>query len=358
MRAFSAFFVVIALLLSPSLSHAQDRTVHVSVRVLPPFVEQQNGQFSGFSIDLWNEIAKRRHWQSSYTAAPDVEGQLTAVSRKEADVGVGAVSITAERDQRFDFSQPILNGGFQILVRSTRPGPESTALESLLHLLFSPAILVWLGIACLLTIIPAHIIWLAERRHPEGMIPSKSYFPGIFQAFFWGMGTLATQADSMPRHWISRVVAVLWMFTSVVFVAFYTATLTATLTVQQFKSEINGPNDLVGKTVATVTASTSEEYLKSNGVRIQAFPDAATAYQALRAKKVDAVVYDASVLQYIAAHEGSGTVNVVGPIFHSEDYGFVFHNGSDLRRPVDQTLLSIREDGTYDRLTDKWFGKK
>jgi polar amino acid transport system substrate-binding protein len=333
------------------------RTIHVAVRVLPPFVEEQNGRFSGFSIDLWNAIAERNHWQTEFTAAPDVHAQLADVASNKADVGVGAISITAERDLQYDFSQPIINAGLQILVRQDHAAPETTALQNLLRLLFSPSVLVWLGIAGLLTIIPAHIVWFVERRHPEGMV-ARSYFPGIFQAFFWGLGTLATQADSMPRHWISRSVAVLWMFTSVVFVAFYTATLTATLTVQQFKSEINGPADLPGHVVATVAGTTSADYLRENGVAAQAFPDVQSAYQALADKKVEAVVYDAPVLQYIAAHQGGGKVTATGEIFHAEDYGFAFHNGSDLRKPVDAALLAMREDGDYDALSAKWFGKK
>ena len=39
----------------------------------------------------------------------------------------------------------------------------------------------------------------------------------------------------MPRHWMARIVAVLWMFTAVVFVAFYTTQLTASLTAQQIR---------------------------------------------------------------------------------------------------------------------------
>jgi polar amino acid transport system substrate-binding protein len=343
----------------PALAQAPaaGRTIHVAVRVLPPFVEEQNGRFSGFSIDLWNAIAQRNQWRTEFTAVPDVKAQLAAVATGKADVGVGAISITAERDLQYDFSQPIINAGLQILTREDHAGPETTALQNLLRLLFSPSVLVWLGIAAGLTVIPAHIVWFVERRHPEGMV-AKSYFPGIFQAFFWGLGTLATQADSMPRHWLSRSVAVLWMFTSVVFVAFYTATLTATLTVQQFKSEINGPNDLPGHKVATVAGTTSADYLRERGLTAQVFPDIQSAYQALVDKKVEAVVYDAPVLQYIAAHDGAGKVATTGDIFHAEDYGFAFHNDSDLRKPVDAALLAEREEGDYDSLSAKWFGKK
>jgi polar amino acid transport system substrate-binding protein len=48
---------------------------------------------------------------------------------------------------------------------------------------------------------------------------------------------------------------------------------------------------------------------------------------------------------------------VFGPIFQPQDYGFAFRNGSDLRKQVDATLLTLREDGTYDRLSNTWFGK-
>ena len=337
---------------------AQNRPVTVAVRVLPPFVVQQNGQLSGFSIDLWNAIAAKRHWTTHFDVVPDVDAQLAAVSAKKDDVAVGAVSITADRDLRYDFSQPILGGGLQILTRTQKAGPEATAFDSLMHLLFSPSVLVWLGIAVGLTIVPAHIVWFLERRHPEGMLGSKSYFPGIFQAFFWGMGTLATQADSMPRHWGSRIVAVLWMFTSVVFVAFYTATLTASLTVQQFRSAINGPDDLPGKAVATVTGTTSADYLRDSGVKATAYPDVDAAVKALSDKKVDAVVYDAPVLQYVANADGTGAIGVVGPVFHADDYGYAFSNGSALRKEVDATLLGLRESGEYDTLSAKWFGKK
>jgi polar amino acid transport system substrate-binding protein len=355
------FLAVVCLILSmfPAAAMAQQPAVKVAVRVLPPFVEQQpDGRFTGFTIDLWDTIAERQHWHTQYVAVADVRAQLDAVSSGKADAGAGAISITAERDLRYDFSQPMLNAGLQILVRSEHAAPETTALTSLMHLLFSPAVLVWLGIAALLTIVPAHIVWFLERRHPDGMIASKSYFPGIFQAFFWGLGTLATQADSMPRHWASRIVAVLWMFTSVVFVAFYTATLTASLTVQQFRSEINGPDDLPGKAVATVAGTTSADYLGSTGARVRTFARIDDAVKALNDKKVDAVVYDAPVLQYIAAHDPDSKTTVTGPVFRSEDYGFAFRNGSPLRKPVDATLLSLREDGTYDRLSQKWFGKR
>jgi polar amino acid transport system substrate-binding protein len=75
-------------------------------------------------------------------------------------------------------------------------------------------------------------------------------------------------------------------------------------------------------------------------------------------KRVDAIVFDAPVLQHYAADQGTGRVHVVGPVFYAEDYAYVFTNGSALRKPVDAALLTMREDGAYNALAEKWFGKK
>ena len=61
------------------------------------------------------------------------------------------------------------------------------------------------------------------------------------------------------------------------------------------------------------------------------------------------------VLQYHAAGDGAGTVQLAGPIFQAEDYGLAFAPNSDLRPPVDDALLEIRRDGTYDLIKRKWF---
>ena len=80
------------------------------------------------------------------------------------------------------------------------------------------------------------------------------------------------------------------------------------------------------------------------------------AYQALQQGQVDAVVYDAPVLLYYASHEGKGKVQTVGSIFRKENYGIAFPANSPLRKPVNEALLKLKENGTYDQLYAKWFG--
>jgi polar amino acid transport system substrate-binding protein len=361
MRALVAiwFVIVTALAISPAGAQAPSAApLRVATRVVPPIVVEQDGAYTGFSIDLWTSIAERLKVETQYHVTEDIGALLETIRSGKADLGVAAISITSARETEFDFSQPILNAGLQIMVRGSSENMGSNPLRDLLRLLFSPTILVWLGIALLLIIIPAHLIWFFERRQHEGIIPDEPYIPGIFHAMFWAAGTLATQADRMPRHWIARAIAVLWMFTAVVFVAFYTAQLTATLTVQQIQGTINSPDDLPGRRVGTARGSTAVAFLRDVKAQIREFGTMDEAYQALLEKKLDAVVFDAPVLLYYAAHAGKGRVQIVGAPFHKEDYGIVFPENSPLRKHVNAALLALREDGTYQRIYDIWFGRK
>jgi polar amino acid transport system substrate-binding protein len=175
---------------------------------------------------------------------------------------------------------------------------------------------------------------------------------------FWAAGTLATQGEQMPRQWLARVIAVLWMFTGVVFVAFYTAQLAATLTVQQIQGGINGPDDLQGRRVATISGSTAAAYLRELRALVHEVSRIDEAHQALLNKDVDAVVFDAPVLLYYAATDGKGRVHMVGSLFRKEDYGIVFLPNNPLRKQVNDALLILREEGTYQQLYDKWFAIK
>lgn len=351
----AAAVVLIATLAPAHAGESAGDTIRVATRVLPPLVTQDKGELGGFSIELWREIASRLRVQSAIKVEPDVRSLLASIKAGAADAGISAISITSERDKEFDFSQPMLAGGLQILVRGGGDTGAATPLRDLLRLLFSKTILHWLGIALLLVIVPAHIIWYLERGKPEGVVPEKDYFPGIFQAMWWAGSTLAAQGDQMPRHWLARVLALLWLFTSVIFIAFYTAQLTAALTVQRIQGDINGPEDLPGKQVATTAGSTAAAYLKEVKAKVTEVASIDEAFKALGDRRVDAVVFDAPIIQYHASHAGKNVTEVVGGTFREEHYGIAFPRDSEWRKRVDGALLSMREDGTYQKLYEKYF---
>lgn len=346
-------------LLTPAPLAAQpQQELRVATRVLPPLVVQEGDALSGFSIELWNAIGERLKLPTRYEVAPNISALLAMVREGRADLGIAAISITAAREAEFDFSQPMFNAGLQIMVRGKGADTDSSPLFDLLRLLNPRILLMWMGIAALLIIIPAHIVFFVERRHPSTTFPSRDYFPGIFHALFWAWTALGGQAEHMPRQWLARIMAALWMFVGVVFVAFYTAQLTASLTVQQIQGAINGPEDLPGKRVVTTRGSTAAAALREMRVQIKEVERIEDAYASLMKGENEAVVFDAPVLLYHAANAGKGQVQLVGAPFRKEDYGIVFPSDSKLRKQVNAVLLSLREDGTYQRLYDKWFATK
>ena len=73
--------------------------------------------------------------------------------------------------------------------------------------------------------------------------------------------------------------------------------------------------------------------------------------------EVQAIVFDAATLEYWAAKQGNGIVQVVGPLFRLEKYGIAVAMGSPLRKRMNEALLAIYDDGTYERIRAKWFSK-
>lgn len=336
-------------------AHAAPRTVTVATYDLEPFVMSKGDIKTGYTIDLLDQIAKRTGWTFNYVDGDNVQGLMKAVAEGRAEMAACNISITADREKRFDFSQPIIAAGLQIIVPADSTERSKPGLIDFLKLLFSETMLVWLFAALVLTIVPAHIIWFLERRGP-GSRMSPAYFPGIFQAFEWGLGMMAAAPVDEPRRWLTRTVSVLWTFVSLIFVAYYTAILTANLTVEKIESKIGSPGDLIGKTVCTVAETTSPAALAKLGIESIGMPRIEDCYAGMRNRKFEAVVFDAPVLRYYVAHDGAGVAELAGPVFKNEDYGILFPIGSRLADQVDQALLSVQEDGEYDLLRQKWFG--
>ncbi|HVN29781.1 MAG TPA: transporter substrate-binding domain-containing protein [Candidatus Binataceae bacterium] len=359
MAGLGVLALLLAIFATPAL--AQDANpgaeIRVAAMVAPPFVLEEKGALTGFAVELWNAIADQMQAKSSYQIVPNAPAVEEALANHQVDVAVSPLVITLNRLKSLDCSLPILEVGLQIMVRRSGQTLAQHPLLRELSLLFSATAFTWLGIALLLVLIPAHIVWLLERFEDEGIVSDARYFPGIFQAMYWALACLATQAEKMPHHWLARLIAIFWMFTGVAFVASYTARLTSQLTVQQIRNPIEGPNDLPGKEVGAITNTYAAAYLEAHHAHLHAFSTPEEMYRSLRAGEVDAVVGESPLLRYFALHQGSRHVVLIGPQFDTGLVTILMQLNSPWRRKVDIALLSLRENGTYARLHKKWFGE-
>jgi polar amino acid transport system substrate-binding protein len=316
-----------------------------------------DGQLIGFTIDLWNAVAKKLDFQTTYLVAPDVHRLFDALSTNRADIAVTPTYYTKDLDDQFDFSFPVLNAGFLVVVPDRAGLALDNPFVSLLHVLVSPVLLLWLGFVILFILIPAHLFWLLDRGSEESVSPSKGYFPGILHAMVWSATALVSQVQKLPSHHVARVLGLVWMFIGVVFVAFYTAQMTANLTVQQIRGSINGPEDLPGKWVGAQKGSHAFNYAMEIRAKVRDYKTFDEEFDAVVSRKVEAAIVEAPVARFYASHDGSEKVVTVGDEFHRHDLGFVLPLGSALLRPIDDALISLKEDGTYDQLYSTWFGR-
>ena len=153
------------------------------------------------------------------------------------------------------------------------------------------------------------------------------------------------------------MLALVWIGVGTLVFASFTAAIASSLAVNELRSEIAGPKDLAGHRVATVTHSAGETYLPSIGVGPVLVADIEDAYPLLSEGDVDAIVFDAPVLQYHSARDGAGEVTTVGADFDRVQYGLMLsEDDAELKENLDRALLDLIESGVYGRLHDAWFG--
>ena len=356
-RWLSVSLLVIVVLLTVFQAAAQDEdnpTLRVAVKPLEPFVMGSGADLRGFSIDLWRELADRLDLSFEFVEVETVVEQLASVEGNSADIAITGISITEAREERVDFSYPYFNAGLQIMSRVS----EGLSIEQILGNLLSPGILQIVVVFCLVILTGGHLIWLIER-HSDTNFP-RAYFRGVVEGMWWSSVLVITGnlTDRAPVTALSRLISLIWLLIGVLLIANFTASVTASATVNQLGSMIEGVNDLSGRSVVTVQGSTAEEYLHQLGIIPSTVERIDEAYTLLEAGDFDAIVYDAPVLRYYEARGGAGKVQVVGTIFNPEDYGIALADNSPLRESINRGILALKEDGTYQRLYQFWFGSE
>jgi polar amino acid transport system substrate-binding protein len=253
----------------PSITHAQTPTpaptqpLQVLTLEIEPFVMKQGDSYTGFTVDLWDALAKRLGYDYKWVEAASADDMLQRVQAGTEDVIAGKIIITSDREKLMDFSVPYFIAGLQVMVGE----PHQSFIRNFLTTIFKPELLQVLGFALLVLLVMAHVIWLLERGSNEN-IP-KAYLPGVWESMWYALSTVATleYADKeKPRSPLKRILAMVLVVIGIILIAQFTAAITASLTVQQLGGDINGPGDLPGKKVATISQTVAANYLAQQGI--------------------------------------------------------------------------------------------
>lgn len=344
-------FWAIALAFSLFSGAAFAQTLNVVTVTRTPFSFVENGEETGFSIELWALIAQELGSEYTIQRVDEFSDMLDRLDAGEADIATANVSITADREAMFDFSQPIFSSGLRIMIKADQQS-GSTVLKAIWNkdFLFAAvaafALLFGVGL----------LMWWFERRGQE-------YFQGelrekAFPAFWWALNLVVNGGfeERVPRSAMGRVFATALVVSSLFVVSIFVAHITAAMTVQAIQSSVQSVNDLYGKRVGTTEGSTASAFLNTRDLDHQTFAGLNELIEAFETEQIEAVVFDAPILSYYVNNAGQGLGQLVGPVFLRENYGLALQAESPLREPINRILLRFREDGTYDELYVKWFG--
>lgn len=337
-----------------SITLPTTRKLRVSTKPLTPFViksEFNDEKLEGFSIDLWSEIARRNAWTFDWQMRSKVGEVLADVQNGQADVGIAGISMTAKREEVVDFSHPMFGAGLQIATAKS-----SNSLSSVFRSVFTPSLIRLILAFGAFMFVGGHVIWLVERKRDPKF--ATEYGKGVGQGIWQAGSTLlsAGYGDRPPDKLKGRIAALCWMLAGIILVAYLQAILTSDRTLSELNGRIRSVNDLPGKEVVTVRGSTAALFLDSRSIGHNDVDRIEDAYPLLRSGQAEAVVFDSPVLIHYVATRGGNKIRLAGGVFQPQAYGIAFPTGSPLREAVNHSLLEINDDGTYQRIYERWFG--
>jgi polar amino acid transport system substrate-binding protein len=326
--------------------------ITVGVKPAPPFIIMQDGEISGFSFDLVNEVVKRTDpaMEIIFKTDPDLVSHLKSVEDGSVDLGIAATSITAEREKIMDFSQPFYRASLGIL---SRKDPEKGIMDFFLRKEFFYALL---GVLTYIFII-GNFIWIIERGSGQF---SKKYFDGVGEGIWWTVVTMSTvgYGDVVPKRPLGKFFGIVAIFSGIGIFSIGIATISSSITLQELTPSISGINDLAGQKVAVIKGSVASSYVSELSVFKIEVSNIKEGVELVRNRKAIAFIHDVPLIQYYLKENYVTDLQIAPETFFPSDYGIAFPQGSILREDINRALLEIIEgnDPFYANLEKKWFG--
>ncbi|XP_074655670.1 glutamate receptor ionotropic, kainate 2-like [Tubulanus polymorphus] len=362
-----------------------------------------NNCYYGLVIDLLNRLAKDLKFTYTLYLVPDgLYGIKSGVSEEwsgvigelRADLGVGAITISYDRQNIVSFTTPFLDLELSIAIGLPNTGfnPYSfldpLTTELWLYVL-TTGIIVSLVVATSETLSPfghhGRKVQLGffdpdddvMDTNEDGEVDEWEIFHwnkekhvhSLFNSFFWTAGCYLQQGvNPHPDSWSGRVAASAWWFGTLIITATYTANLAAFLTIKSSPETIHSIDDLMRRTdikYSTVNDSqphlffdTAERYpyrqigdnMRKEGLYFSNTAEA-IAYTDQQNGSF-AFLYDLPVLNYWKGQRCR--LQVVENGFAGVGYGFPLPKGSIYAEELSIKILQYRESGFIDILDNKW----
>ena len=333
--------------LDPAPPPAQKKLV-VGTHPIPPFVVKgDDGSWSGISIELWKRVAEKANLAYEIREVP-----IPALLEPDPALDViVSLNVSVQAEQKLDLTHAFYSTGLAIAVVPKEPSTFSSLKQ-----IFTRGFAGTIALTFVVLTFFGLLMWLAERRRNDAQF-GGGVVKGIANGFWWSAVTMTTvgYGDKSPVTFFGRAVALFWMFAGVFAISMFTASISSALTVNQLESGVRGPSDLGKVSVGTVEPSGGARYLKRRDVAFKGYPNATEALKALERHEIEAVVYEAPILQHLQ-RTAFEKVTILPGTFDNHGYAFGLRSGSPVRESINLTLLEIIASNAWSELLARYVG--
>jgi polar amino acid transport system substrate-binding protein len=344
-------------LFCPAISFSQNesttpRVLLVGAIVAPPlYMKTADDRWEGLSVELWQAVAQQIGVPFEFREFETFERLLDALEKQEIDV-IPSFPVRERFESTMDFSQSYLKSGLSIAIPAA--GIEYRWAR-IFEGIFSKDILKAIGLLVLLSVLAGIIVWSFERRKNSEMFGDGTV-GGISHGIWWAMVTMTTvgYGDKAPKTIGGRIVALIWMIFSIIFIASFTANITTSLTITELRGKVRGFNDLYNARVGSVSRSEGFDFLTKQGIAVIPIESIQEGLAGVASKKIDAFVLNDQVLKYLVQREFPGRVQVLPGTFDEYFVSIALQDKSPLRKPINKALLKFMKTQNWTELLNRY----
>ncbi len=115
MKKLAVLILVSSMVFMSGAAFAEKLNVGTDTAFVPFEYKGKDGEYTGFDIDLWAEIADRIGVE--YELRPmDFNGLIPGLTTGNLDAALAAIFITSAREEKIDFSHPYFRAGLKVMV--------------------------------------------------------------------------------------------------------------------------------------------------------------------------------------------------------------------------------------------------
>ncbi|MGI9546366.1 MAG: ion channel [Flavobacteriaceae bacterium] len=338
--------LVLGLFFHPSNAMTLQDTLLVGIHEDPPFViKNKEGNYEGLSVTLWERISEGLNQPYEYTEYSDIIGIVRAMDYNELDLSINPMVNNPSRMNKFEVTQPFYISKLGVAITSS----SQSQFQIFINNFFSRAFLNVILLLLFILLSFGTVLWLLERKINKYQF--RTGIKGLLDGFWWAAVTMTTvgYGDKAPKTNAGKTIAIIWMFTAVIIISSFTATIASTLTVNSLAADIKGIADLaVVDKIGIVGASESEDFLRKHHMSAHEFyRTPAQGLRALARGEIDVLIHDRIHLEYqIRANQLETKVNLLALGFEERYRSFMMPRSHPLFESLNLELIErIQEPG-------------